>query len=1325
MKYFIIIIIIIISSYSFNYAEKNEVYFIENKGQIHDGKYNPRTDVLFMGITPEQQCIITSKGASYQLQQVHNNKIKQPNAPSPQLLKEDDAVGRIDFHRIDMEWVSCDTNPIIQKETIMPGYNNYYNLPYVEKGIIKVRQYEDIRLMGIYKGIDVRYYGQGSNIEYDYEIAPYIDYRQIKIRISGAEIKLNNDGQLELHTPMGTIVESAPKSYQSGRLLESHWKSLGNDTWGFEVKGYDPALKLTIDPITRVWGTYYGGSSNDWANACETDASGNVYMSGSTWSTNNIATIGSHQSSIGGNSDALLVKFNSNGIQEWCTYYGGTNEEDAFGCSADASGNLIISGHTFSTSNIATSGSHQSIHGGGSYDAFLVKFNANGVRQWGTYYGDVGYDLSRKCATDVSGNIYLSGFTSSITNISTSGSHQSIYGGGSYDAFLVKFNANGVRQWATYYGGTNSSATGNYDWANGCTTDGNGNVYLAGGTVSLTNIATTGSHQSTHGGGGSDYYDCFLVKFNTNGVRQWGTYYGGSGDDVATFPSVSDLNGYVYLTGSTNSTNNMATSGSHQSNFGGGLGDDAFLVQFNSNGVRQWGTYYGDTATDYSWIASTDGTGNIYLTGSTYSLNNISTSGSYQANYAGNRDVFLVKFNINGIRQWGSYYGGTGDDFTQYSSIDANGNIYLSGGTFSLANISSTGSHQEVQGGGQDAFLVKFNGCSNSYTITTTSTNPGCGANNGTATAYPSGGTTPYTYNWSNGGNTSTITGLSAGTYNVTVYDANGCTATSSVTLNSSSAPSVIAYGTDPTGCGTSNGTATAYPSGGTTPYTYNWSNGGNTSTITGLSAGTYSVTVYDANGCTATSSVTLNSSSAPSVTASGTDPSGCGTSNGTATAYPSGGTLPYTYNWSNGGNTSTITGLAGGTYNVTVYDANVCYATASVTLTTQNAPTLVVSSSDPSACGAMDGTASVSASGGTPPYTYYWSNGQTTSTITGLLGGTYTITVYDALMCSVTSSVTLSGSTSTPTIMLSSTDPTSCGSSDGSITAYITGGTAPYTYLWDDPSSQTTATINNLAAGVYNLTVTDINGCFAYESISLNNFGGPSISIIPVNVSCHGYTDGSATIYTTNGTPPYTYLWNDPASQSTSSIINLQAGTYSVSCTDAAGCITTELVSITEPNQLTIAMSYQNITNIIICDGTATATPNGGTPPYSYQWDPNTSNQTSQTATGLCLGIYYVVVTDANNCTENNTIFVDTEPMTDVDEINPDNTLKIYPNPTNGKITISEINGIVSLFNIQGQMLLQTNDNTLDLSIYSNGIYFIQVIDEYGQSYTGKIIKK
>ena len=289
--------------------------------------------------------------------------------------------------------------------------------------------------------------------------------------------------------------------------------------------------------------------------------------------------------------------------------------------------------------------------------------------------------------------------------------------------FLLKMNSLGQRQWATYYGNDV------YVIGTGLACDTKGNVYLAGGTMADTAIASTGAHQTTYGGGTER--DAYLVKFSGTGQRLWGTYYGGNGEDIA-YALACDTSDNIYMVGRTRSNTNIASTGSHKTTL---VGTEVFFAaKFNSSGVRQWGTYYGENATpQYGWMpymsASVDLSGNLYFATnvsifpSTVTLPaDMTTTGSFQPAHAGKYDVLLVKLNKDGVRQWGTYYGGAKEDLVVREALanDKWGNVYLYGRTNSASGIASTGSHQATLGGGGtvfidsahyggDGFLAKFN----------------------------------------------------------------------------------------------------------------------------------------------------------------------------------------------------------------------------------------------------------------------------------------------------------------------------------------------------------------------------------------------------------------------------------------------------------------------------------------------------------------------------------------------------------------------------------------------------------------------------------------
>jgi hypothetical protein len=472
---------------------------------------------------------------------------------------------------------------------------------------------------------------------------------------------------------------------------------------------------VTMAQNVRAWGTYYTGTGQIWPNgedrgqACITDAAGNVYMVGTTNSNSDIATEGAHQTicaggdTIGGFSgtDAFLVKFNSSGVRQWATYYGGSEWDYGTSCAIDASGNVYMIGSTSSTSGIATAGAHETTVN----DGFLVKFNSSGVRQWGTYFEGNG----NACATDASGNVYIVGLTNSTSGIATAGAHQTVMSG-SGDAFLVKFNSSGVRQWGTYFGGPFDGGSAN-EMGISCATDASGNIYMVGKTPSTSGIATVGAHQTA---GGTQFFDAFLVKFNSTGVIQWGTYYDGLGD---TQPNscATDASGNVYMAGQVFQEllpdSGISTPGAHQTTYGGGF-TDAFLVKFDPNGVRQWGTYYGGSSVEEGTSCAIDPSGNVYMAGHTGSTTGIATAGAHQTVFGGGGlDGFLVCFNSSGVRQSGTYYG---EGFVSGCASDASGNVYMAGITQSSSGIATAGAHQTANGnsGYNDAFLVKFSGIS-------------------------------------------------------------------------------------------------------------------------------------------------------------------------------------------------------------------------------------------------------------------------------------------------------------------------------------------------------------------------------------------------------------------------------------------------------------------------------------------------------------------------------------------------------------------------------------------------------------------------------------
>lgn len=504
----------------------------------------------------------------------------------------------------------------------------------------------------------------------------------------------------------------------------------------------------------------------------------------------------------------------------------------------------------------------------------------------------------------------------------------------------------------------------------------------------------------------------------------------------------------------------------------------------------------------------------------------------------------------------------------------------------------------------------------------------------GQASLAVSGGTSPYTYAWSNGQTGATLTDLAAGNYSVTVTDAKGCTITEAFTITQPlSALTATTNKTDVLCYGSSTANAGVTVSGGTTPYTYLWSNGATTATISNIIAGNYSVTITDGNGCTLVEDFTIvQPAIALTATISATDILCYGTNTGAAGTSVSGGTAPYTYVWSSGEVTASLSNKAAGNYSVTVTDANGCTLVKDITLAQPAASLSAITSKTDVLCtGAATGTANVAVLGGVSPYTYQWSSGQSTASVTGLQGGTYSVTVTDANGCTIEKDITITEPTALD-VITHYTWPLCYGEANGTASVNVSGGIAPYTYLWS--TGATTAGIENLPAGNYNITVTDGNGCSDTKIFELLNPYILSIDeIITNNAACHGADSGSITINTMRGgTAPYSYLWSNGAT--TNYINNLAAGTYSVTVTDANGCSVSQTRTINQP---AAPMSATAIKTDVSCYGGAngyvTIDAQGGTAPYTFQVLPSGNYSWYSTITGLAPGDYSVLVKDAFNC--------------------------------------------------------------------------------------------
>lgn len=532
--------------------------------------------------------------------------------------------------------------------------------------------------------------------------------------------------------------------------------------------------------------------------------------------------------------------------------------------------------------------------------------------------------------------------------------------------------------------------------------------------------------------------------------------------------------------------------------------------------------------------------------------------------------------------------------------------------------------------------------------VSATFTNVGCnGGANGTATATVTTGTgtAPYTYSWSPGGfSTSSISGLSIGTYTVTVKDAKGCTKQSTATITQPPALTIKSTVVN-ANCNQSDGSASVTGSGGFAPYTWSWSGGQTGANVSGLAAGTYTVTIKDLNLCTTSVPVTLANIAGPTAAiTSSADVSCNGGNDGNATILVSGGNPPFTYVWNNGQITPTATNLSAGIYSVIAKDAKNCSAAASITIKEPTALIANVNGINPTCFGDSTGSATVSALGGTPPYTYNWNiaGSPTSTTVNGLKSGIYTVTVTDFKGCVKIASTTIINPKAITT-SVTNTKVLCLGTCTGTATVTASNGIAPYTYAWNNATNQTSPIATGLCAGTYSVAIKDANGC---SSQATTVIGSPTALISSTTLvgiaTCFGSCDGYAQASAAGGTPPYTYSWA-PTSNTNANATNLCAGSYTCTVTDANGCTSQSTAIINQPPKLLGTVTSTNVMCSGKCDGAGTINFSGGVPPYTFLWTPGL--QTIYNPADLCVGSNTAMVTDANGCSVSQTILL-TQPV-------------------------------------------------------------------------------
>ncbi|MBI2271745.1 MAG: SBBP repeat-containing protein [Bacteroidetes bacterium] len=895
--------------------QSRSVQFIENKGQITDLDGKPVSFVLFKVETQGINLFITEKGLTYTFFQMEDEHEKEEYGMfAPSVLGNEGYKVKLQWSRVDMDLVGAN----IRKENIIPEgkspwFNQYY-LGCCPNGISDVHGYSKIAIKDVYPGIDWVFYNFNSTLtriggadgerpkgfKYDFIVHPNANPNQIKLLYrSKNKLQIDNTGKLHIKNLYGSITENAPVSYikENNKAVTTQFIKTkvnvfkpGGSSEGYETQvefkiahnTFNPKYEtLVIDP-QLIWATLYGGAGTDGPRSIDCDASGNIFITGYNQSGNfpilDPATGAYFQGVAAGvPSNIFILKFTNNYVLAWATYYGGSGGDNYphFIC-VDPFGNIVVTGRTttidfplFDPGNGAYFQAY-----GGTGDAFILKFNNAGVRQWATYYGGNANDNGASICTDNIGNIYLTGNTASPAGSFPVLLPFQVGYGGNNDAFILKFNNAGIRQWATFYGGSG------IDIGNTICADAFGNIFIGGYATSANfPVQNTGTYFDGVLGGTQD---AFILKFNNAGVRQWATYYGGSKDETFLTQDniVVDICNNVYVSFNTFSSNiavNFFCFSDYYDNTyngGGSAGGDIFIIKFTNSGVSLWATYFGGVGDDFREALTISKGKNLLITG-----------------------------------EWDSFSGPIVSRYLSYPLTDRGNGAYY--------NATTAGS--------DEGYLAEFKPVS-AYTQSQVN-NSSCTPCMGRATINVTCGQPSYSYIWSNGSTanttstTNTVTGLCGGTYTVTVYmNCDTIQAIYSIIEN----PGGISASITANNTCSSLGSATVTPAGGTGSYTYLWSNGQTAQTATNLVPGKYGVTVTDAAGCSDTNSVIIQTPFFAEYTKGTANCAGCGCKEWIM-INAAGGTSPYSYTWPDGYLNRYRNQLCPGAYLINVKDKNGC----------------------------------------------------------------------------------------------------------------------------------------------------------------------------------------------------------------------------------------------------------------------------------------------------------------------------------------------------------------------------------------------------------------
>ncbi|MBL7983769.1 MAG: hypothetical protein JNM91_02160 [Flavobacteriales bacterium] len=1109
------------------------IQFTENKGQFSDG-------VLFRADFPLGQALATRDGMLMKAYDPLAVKARQEEGIRiEQEMHDGKPMRPLFWNEKGHAWMLHFRNALptmrVESKDAHKEVNNYF---LGGKEALDVHAYQEVWYTGVYRGIDVRYYpAADGSLEYDIVCAANSDPRSIAIEFKGiGSLRIGDKGELIVPTSLGEMSYPAPVVYQRiggrERVVEASYTISGKNVLGFKLGAYDRSLPLVIDPIAMRWSTWVNtnSSGDNHGHAIWVDPSdGAIYVVARVVGTTDNITVGAFDVTANGNLETIVGKYlepatvGGAGTRVWQTYIGGAGDDNPYAMEQGPDGNLYITGQTASTNfpligGSAFTGSSINQQAQSGVDVFVLKITQDGQSIKAAVVGGNGTDDNYDVRTAPNGDVFVCGSTTS-TNLLTlnAGSGATNTNAGGTDAFVFRIDQDlSALVWMRNYGGSST------DQASIMLHDPVSGDLFIGGNTSSTNFPTVTPRQSTRGGSSAG----FLQRLNgATAAVNWSSYFSSSSGNDANLLCMefNTTRSELFFGGVTEGLNAANISaGSYDTGHNGS--NDFYVARMGIDQTFLKGTYVGGTGNEVNMMGlNVDLNNDVYIFGYSNSTN-FPTSASpnvplQSTNQGSNDKVFFKLESDLGALEFSTYYGGTSDDYDPvgergikfsncriYTIVTAqSNNIPLTQGALNTTKTSPTSRYEPglvVWANPPDLLDNSINylgtaicagsipgdiaGSQPSYTLPTI-------VRNNNASAYPTfppAATFQWqistdSVNWADiaGSTGQNLTGAEIGvltqkTYIRRIIGGDACilagAADQVVTVRIMSVSGSV---TNATCNGGADGSITA-TADGTPGFTYVWSNGQTTQTAVGLAAGSYSVTVTDANGCEASNTFQVGQPSALAGNVSVTNAT-CGNADGSASANISGGTPGYTYLWSNGATSSSINGVAPGFYSVTATDSKGCIYETGGTVGGAGNPGADAGEDAVITC-LNNGQVQLSGSSNTGGVQFAWSGPgivgvANAAQVTVNAAGTYTLTVTNPQTgCSSTDQVNVSVDNTLPGAQ----------AAGGTLTCTILSvqlqGDGTGSYTWTRPNGYTSTEQNPTVteAGTYVLTVTGANGC-------------------------------------------------------------------------------------------------------------------------------------------------------------------------------------------------------------------------------------------------------